>query len=151
MIFHYFTKKWKWFCGRYAPSGIRVWRKLREKTSLKKRPLFWKIVVRTEKQLFTKGSTNRWIWHLYNVFRSAKPIRIQPIIPFLMNIRKNRKTNPDWFELGNYIDALLMPLSIIIKYCLSVAHLELPSACLVSKPEELPWVTLPGRKLAPES
>ena len=27
MIFHYFTKKWKWFYGRYTPSGIRVWRK----------------------------------------------------------------------------------------------------------------------------
>ena len=42
MIFHYFTKKWKWFYGRYAPSGIRVWRKTMKNDEFEKRPLFWK-------------------------------------------------------------------------------------------------------------
>ena len=42
MIVHYFTKKWKWFYGRYAPSGIRVWRKTMKKIKFEKRPLFCK-------------------------------------------------------------------------------------------------------------
>ena len=79
MIFHYFTKKWKWFYGRYAPSGIRVWRKSRKNDEFEKKNLYSeKIVVRIKKRFFTKGSTSRWIWHLYNVFRTAKLIQIQP-------------------------------------------------------------------------
>ena len=50
MIFHYFTKKWKWFYGRYAPSGIRVWRKTMKNDEFEKKGLYSeKIVVRTEK------------------------------------------------------------------------------------------------------
>ena len=40
MIFNYFTKKRKLFYGRYAPSGIRVWRKLKKYDEFGKRPLF---------------------------------------------------------------------------------------------------------------
>ena len=49
-----------------------------------------------KKRFFTKGSTNRWIWHLYNAIRSAKPIQIQPIIPNLINQRKIAKQIRIW-------------------------------------------------------
>ena len=101
MILHDFTKKWKWFYGRYAPSGIRVWRKLRKKRRVWKKGLYSvKILVWMKKPFFTKGSTNRWIWHLYNVFRSAKPIQIQPINPNLINQRKIAKKIRIWFEIS---------------------------------------------------
>ena len=100
MIFHYFTKRWKWLYGRYAPSGIRVWRKTMENDEFEERPLSWKIVVRIKKHLFTKGSTNRWTWHLCNAIRSAKSIQIQPIIPNLINQRKSRKKTRIWVEIS---------------------------------------------------
>ena len=53
----------------------------------------------------SQNSRNRLF---YNAIRSAKSIQIQPIIANLINIRKITNKS-DWFELGNYIDALLMP------------------------------------------
>ena len=41
------------------------------------------------------------------MFRRSKSIEIQAIIARLINIRKTE--NPDWLELGNYIDTLLIP------------------------------------------
>ena len=63
-------------------------------SSLKKKPLFWKLV-RIKNQFSTKGSTNIWIWHLYNVFRSAKSIQIQPINPILIKLMYKSK-NRNW-------------------------------------------------------
>ena len=57
-------------------------------TSLKKGFYSEKTVVRIKKLFFIKGSTNRWIWHLYNVFRNERSIQVQPIIPNLINQRK---------------------------------------------------------------
>ena len=42
MIFHHFTKQWKWFYGQYTHSGIRVWRETLKNDEFGKRPLFWK-------------------------------------------------------------------------------------------------------------
>ena len=58
MIFHYFTKKWKWFYGRYAPSGIRVWRKTMKNDEFEKRPLFWKNSSCDDKTIFQQKFLN---------------------------------------------------------------------------------------------
>jgi len=72
-----------------------------EKWQVRKKGLYYeKIVVRIKKPFFTKVSKNRWIWHFYNVFRSAKPIQIQPINPNLINQRKIAKKNWIWFEIS---------------------------------------------------
>ena len=42
MIFHSFTKKWKWSYGRDAHSGIRVKQKIRGNDKFEKRALFLK-------------------------------------------------------------------------------------------------------------
>ena len=42
MIFHYFTKKWKWFYGQYAHYGIRVWQKTMKKVKFEKKAVSWK-------------------------------------------------------------------------------------------------------------
>ena len=48
-----------------------------------------------QKRFFTKWSEDLWIWHLYNVFRSANPIQIQPINPNSLNNRKC--SNKSWY------------------------------------------------------
>ena len=62
--------------------------------------LFWKNRGSDEKIFFTKWLTNLWIWHLYNVFRSAKPIQIQPINPNLINQWRIAKQIRIWFEFS---------------------------------------------------
>ena len=115
MMFHYVAKKWKWFYGRYAHSGVKVWRKLRNKYEFNKNLYYGKTKVRTEKRFYTKGSNNRWIWHLHNVFRRAKPIQIQPINPSLINQRKIYKTDIwIWFEISRIF--LYIYICIICMY-----------------------------------
>ena len=68
-----------------------------------------------EKRFLTKWSTNRWIWHFYNVFRNAKSIQIQPIIQKLINQQKIRKQIRIWFEFSrNFLYVLIAPLSYLV-------------------------------------
>ena len=58
-----------------------------------------------------------------DAFRSAKSVQIQPIIAILINIRKTAKTNPDWFEIGNYIALPMLlwwPFRISEEPCMGV-------------------------------
>ena len=48
----------------------------------------------------SKISKNRWIWHFYNVFRSAKPIQIQPTIQNLINKPKTSQQIRILFEFA---------------------------------------------------
>ena len=93
---------------------------IKEKNRVQKKASILKIVARMKKLFFTKGSKNLWIWHLYNVFRSAKSIQIQPINQILMkNIVKYSKSklvlNPDFA----YFFAIYIP------YWLGVALMAL--------------------------
>ena len=122
MNFHYFTNKWKWFYGRYTPSGIRVGRKTMKIGEFeKKASILKKIAVRMKKLFFTKVSENRWIWHLYNVFRSAKPIQIQPINPNLINKREISKKNRICFE-NSRIFIFIFILVILLNWLRRSSH-----------------------------
>ena len=78
--------------------------KIKEKWRARKKGLYSeKIIARTEKRFSTKGSKNQWIWHFYNVFRSANSIQIQPIIQILINKRKPGKQIWIWFEISHIL------------------------------------------------
>ena len=79
----------------------------------KKSPYSEKIVVWMKKQFFTKWSKNRWIWHFYNAFRSAKPIQIQPINPNSIKIRKNRKKSGFGFNFRVIFLLIILRLYVL--------------------------------------
>ena len=81
----------------------------------KKRPLLCKNNGSDGNTIFTKGSSNLWTWHLYNVFRSAKSIKIQPINPNLINQQTIDKKTTRWFEISR-----------IFHIWLPIAYLQLP-------------------------
>ena len=89
-----------------------------KKVKFKKRPVSCKNNSSGEKVIFPKGSTNRWIGHLCNVFRSAKSIQIQPIIQIFINQRKSRNKIRIWFEISRifyiyiYIDAISLCVAV---------------------------------------
>ena len=63
MIFHYFTKTWKWSYGQYAHSGIRVRQKTRKNDKIEETAIFLKNSSLDSKADFWKKSTFG-IWRL---------------------------------------------------------------------------------------
>ena len=72
-----FCKKMKviiWSIHTFWYKGLANKDEKKEKWQVRKKGLYSEtIIVRTAKRFFTKGSKKQWIWHFYNVFRSAKP------------------------------------------------------------------------------
>ena len=113
--------------------------KIKETNQVWKKGLYSeKKVVRIKKFIFTIGSKNQWIWHLYNVFRTAKPIQIQPIN---QNVHKKiAKTQKPGLVLNQnfvYLFIIFCHFSLLIWLC--VADLpSYPPACLTQGVERRP-------------